>query len=160
MNYAGFVPAGLLLVGFGASIKASLPQQRAATTGALLLVLFGAGVGLSGLFSCDVGCPQDGGSIQNLIHDRLAPLTFLSGSLGAVSLGVGFRSLPPLRPIWIYSIASGVAGLGLLAAVASTLETRELTGLWQRLLLAVLFSWCAVVALRLSRIDEVESPAV
>ncbi len=160
MNYAGFVPAGLFLVGFGASIKVSLPQQRAATLGALLVALFGAGVALSGLFSCDVGCPQDGGSIQNLIHDRLAPFTFLSGSLGAASLGLGFRRLPSLRPIWLYSTASGVAGLGLLAAVASTLETRELTGLWQRLLLAVLLGWCAVVALRLSRIDELEPLSV
>ncbi|MGH0029289.1 MAG: DUF998 domain-containing protein [Myxococcota bacterium] len=159
MNYAGFVPTGLFLVGFGASIKTGLRRQRAVTIGALLVVLFGAGVALSGLFSCDAGCPQEGGSTQNLVHDRLAPFTFLSGSLAAISLGLGVRKLPLLRPIWIYSIASGVAGLGLLAAVASTLETRELTGLWQRLLLAVLFSWCAVVALRLFRIDEVESPA-
>ena len=160
MNYGGFVPAGLLLAGLGASIRASLPKQRGTTIGALLIAVFGAGVALSGVFSCDVGCPQDGGSIQNLIHDRLAPFTFLSGSLGAVGLGLGFRSLPPLRSIWIYSIASGVAGLGLLAAIASTLETRELTGLWQRLLLAVLFAWCTVVALRLYRIDELESPAI
>lgn len=159
MNYAGFAPAGLLLAGFGASIKASLPRQPAATLGALLIGLFGTGVALSGFFSCDIGCPQQGGTIQNLIHDRLAPLTFLSGSLGAISLGLGFRSLPSLRPLWIYSIASGLAGLVLLAAVASTLETRELTGLWQRLLLAVLFGWCAVVGLRLFCMDDIEAPA-
>ncbi len=158
MNYAGFVPAGVLLVGFGASIKASVPRHRLATIGAFLISLFGGGIALSGLFSCDIGCPQAGGSIQNLIHDRLAPLTFVSGSLGAVCLGLRFRSLRPLRLLWAYSLVSGFLGLVFLAAVASTLESREFTGLWQRLLLAVLFGWCAVVGLRLS-LKGIESPA-
>jgi hypothetical protein len=159
MNYVGFIPAGVLLAGFGASIKASVPRHRLATIGAFLIGLFGGGVALSGLFSCDIGCPQVGGSTENLIHDRIAPFIFLAGSLGAVSLGLHFRSLPPLRTLWAYSIVSGLLGLGLLAALASTLESRELTGLWQRVLLAVLFAWCAVVGLRLFRSEAIGSPA-
>jgi hypothetical membrane protein len=149
MNYVGFVPAGLLLAGFGASLRESVAQHRLATIGALLVGLFGGGVALSGLFSCDVGCPQVGGSTQNFIHDKLGPLTFVSGSLGAISLGIRFRSLPRLRSLWAYSIASGLLGLCLLGAVASTLESREFSGLWQRLLLAVLFGWCAIVGFHL-----------
>jgi hypothetical protein len=159
MNYAGFVPAGVLLGAFGVSIKASVARHRLATIGAFLISLFGGGIALSGLFSCDTGCPQAGGSIENLIHNGLAPLTFLSGSLGAVCLGLHFRRLRSLRPLWAYSIVSGLLGLGFLVTVASTLESREFTGLWQRLLLAVLFGWCAVVALRLSLRAAGESPA-
>jgi hypothetical protein len=51
----------------------------------------------------------------------------------------------------VYSIASGVLALCFLAALAGTLETRVLTGTWQRLLLTVLFTWCAIVGLRLFR---------
>jgi hypothetical membrane protein len=160
MNYVGFVPSGIMLAVFGASTAGRLPRHGFARLASGLIILFGAGVALSGLFSCDIGCPQTGGSVENAIHDRLAPLTFLAGSLGAASMGVIFRRLPQLRPLWVYSVVSGALGLGLLAAVASTLETRELTGLWQRLLLAVLLGWCAVVALRLHRIDTVGAHAV
>ena len=158
MNYLGFVPAGVLLAGFGVSTALSVPPNRFAIIGASLITFFGVGVALSGLFSCDVGCPQVSGSTQNLVHDRLAPLVFLSGSLGAVSLGLRFRSLPELRSLWVYSIVSGLLGLIFLAAVASTLESRELTGLWQRLLLAALFGWCALVGLRLFRNAELRPP--
>ncbi len=149
MNYLGFVAAGLLLCCFGLSAGAMVQPGRGALIGPALVTIFGLGVALSGLFSCDPGCPRANGSTQNLIHDRLAPLTFLAGSLGPVFLGLHFRRLPHLRRLWLYSVASGALGLVLLAAVASSLESRELTGLWQRLLLAVLFSWCATVSLKL-----------
>lgn len=150
MNYAGFIPGGLLVMGLAASIRARLPRQLLATLGALLVLLFGAGIALSGVFSCDVGCPRTGGSLENLIHDRLAPVTFLSASFGAICVGLCFRGLRPLRSLWVYSIGSGLSGLALLAMVVSTLESRELVGLWQRLMLAVLFAWCAVVGVRLA----------
>jgi hypothetical membrane protein len=133
MNYAGFVPAGLLLCGLGASLALALPQNRLTAVGASLVTLFGAGVAAAGLLSCDVGCPQAGGSVENLIHDGLAPVSFASASLGAVILGVRFRDLPEFRSLWVYSVASGLAGFCLLGGLASTLESRELTGLWQRL---------------------------
>ena len=50
-----------------------------------------------------------------------------------------------------YSIVSGLAGLVLFGAVASTLESRQFIGLWQRLLLAVLLAWCSAVGVRLRR---------
>jgi hypothetical membrane protein len=145
MNYGGFVPAGLLLVGFGVSLRDGVPRGRTSNVGTLLILFFGFGIALSGLFSCDVGCPQFGGSLENLIHDRLAPVTFASGGIGVILLGWRFRGIPSLRRLWVYSVASGILGLSFLVAVASSLESRELTGLWQRLLLAVLFIWCAVV---------------
>ena len=159
MNFVGFVPAGLLIAGFGASVGVELPRRRLASIGAFLICIFGGGMALSGLVSCDVGCPQVGGSVQNLMHDRIAPPTFLSGSLAAISLGLAFRSMPTLRSLWAYSVASGLLGLAFLAAVASTLESRSFTGLWQRLLLATLLTWCAVMAIRLSRSRATGSPA-
>ena len=71
-------------------------------------------------------------------------------------LGIGFRSLPRLRPLSTGSIASGVLGFCFLAALASTLETRVFTGLWQRLLVSVLFAWTAVVGLHLFREGRAE----
>jgi len=41
-----------------------------------------------------------------------------------------------------------------LVALATSLESRLLTGLWQRLLLVMLFSWCAVVGLRVFSVSS------
>lgn len=145
MNYMGFVPSGLLLAGFGLSLFWILPRSRTVLAASALVLLFGLGVAASGIVSCDLGCPQ-GGSVQNMIHDRMAPISFLFLILAAGLLSVRFRSLDAWRAFSLFSAASSVTGLVLLALLASTLETRRLTGLWQRLLLFVLFGWCMVIA--------------
>ena len=143
MNYAGFVPGGLLLAGFGVSIGSLVPRAPLSKFASLLIVVFGAGVVLAGLFSCDLGCPQAGGSLENRIHEGIAPPTFLSAILGCGLLGLRFRRLPEWNSLWVYSVVSSGLALFFLAALGSSLETRALTGLWQRLMLATLYCWCA-----------------
>ncbi len=145
MNYAGFVPTGLLLAAFGVALGVVLPRQRLAIVAAVLVTAFGLGVTASGVVSCDPGCPQTGGSLENTIHDRIAPIAFLCLIVATGILGFQFRRLPRWRPLAVYSLATGAIALGFLIALATSLETRELTGLWQRLLLLTLFLWCAVV---------------
>ena len=154
MNYAGFVPGGVLLAAFGAALVRALPRGRAAILAASLVTMFGAGVAASGIASCDPGCPQAGGSVENLVHNRIAPIAFLCLIAAAGILGVLFRGDAFWRSLSIYSLISSLSGLCLLVALANSLDARELTGLWQRLLLAVLFLWCAVVGLRASRHSE------
>ncbi len=148
MNYAGFLPTGLLLVAFSVALAYLLPRDRVTRLGVILVGISGAGVSLSGIFSCDAGCPQTGGTVENLVHNAIGPITFASLSIGAGVLGFRFRRSPVWRSLSVYSVLSGAAGLGLLAVLAGSIESRELTGLWQRLLLAVLFLWCAVVSVR------------
>jgi hypothetical protein len=81
------------------------------------------------------------------MHDRIAPIAFLSLIVGAAILGVHFRRLPGWHHLAVYSLlTSGIAFVCLLA-LANSLESRVLTGLWQRLMLASLFLWCAVIGL-------------
>lgn len=145
MNYAGFVPAGLMLAAFGVALAGTLPRHRFALAAAALVTSFGCGVAASGFVSCDAGCPQGEGSIENAIHNAIAPIAFLCLIAGTAILGIRFRRLPAWRAFSAYSLLTSVLALFLLVTLASSLDTRELTGLWQRLLLAVLFLWCAVV---------------
>ena len=89
--------------------------------------------------------------MENAIHNRIAPAAFVCLIAAAGIFGARFRTLSPWRGLALYSAASAFLGVLLLAALASTLETRHLTGMWQRLLLLVLFSWCAVVSLNAYR---------
>jgi len=151
MNYVGFVPAGLLLAGFGLALHRVLPREPLILVCLGLVMLFGVGVATSGIVSCDAGCPQSGGSVENTIHNRIAPAAFLCLIVAAGILAARFRTLDSWRSLAKYSAAAAFLGLLLLAALASTLESRHLTGMWQRLLLLVLFSWCALVSLKAYR---------
>lgn len=144
MNYAGFVPGGLGLIAFGVALGRLLPRSRLTRTATALLVVFGSGVVASGIISCDPGCPQAGGSFQNFVHDKIAPVSFMCAIVASALLGVSFRNDPAWRGFSSYSLATSVAALGFLLVLVSSLETRELTGLWQRLLLITLFGWCAL----------------
>ena|SRR5688572_17249634 len=153
MNYAGFLPTGLMLAAFGIGLAKVLPGRRVASLAAVLVILFGAGVAASGIASCDPGCPQTGGSVENAVHNAIAPVAFLCLSAGAGVFGVLFQSNRDWRSLSLYSLISSVIALCFLAALAMSLDSRELTGLWQRLLLFVLFLWCAVVGLRAYRLS-------
>jgi hypothetical membrane protein len=151
MNYAGFVPGGLMLAAFGVALAGALPRRRLTLAAAALVTLFGGGVAASGFISCDAGCPQGDGSIENAIHNAIAPIAFLCLIAATAVLGLCFRRLPGWRAFSLYSLLTSAFALGFLAALAGSLDTRELTGLWQRLLLAVLFLWCAVVGIQAFR---------
>jgi hypothetical membrane protein len=151
MNYLGFVPAGLLLAAFGISLVSVTSGHVLAVAGSALVVLFGVGVAASGILSCDPGCPVSGGSLENALHNGIGPLSFIALTCGVGLLGIDFRRLPYFRPFSLYSFVTSVLGLLLLVAIVSSLEARELTGLWQRLLLATLFLWCVVISIRALR---------
>ncbi len=156
MNFGGFLPGGVLLAGFGVSLATILPRSRTTLAASVLATLFGIGVALSGLISCDAGCPQTGGSVENFIHDKIAPVSFLLLIAATGILSLKFRSLAAWRSLSVYSGVTSLIALLLLVALVSSLEARALTGLWQRLMLGVLFLWTAVVGLRAFRSEPSE----
>lgn len=159
MNYAGFVFGGLLVASLGFALIRILPRERLMLIASALVSLFGVGVATSGIISCDLGCPQGTGTTANIVHNTIAPIAFLCLIAATVIFGFRWRTEAGLRNLAIYSLATGVVALGLLALLASSIEARELTGLWQRLLLLVLFSWCVIVALRIGKSANEKRPS-
>jgi hypothetical membrane protein len=148
MNFAGFVPSGLLLAAFGASLAWRLPRTGLSLVGAVLVAGFGLGIAGAGVYSCDPGCPRQGMSAEATLHHVVSVLAFLAGVLGLAVWAYRFRRLAAWRSLWGYTAASGAAALVLLLVLNASVETRWFTGIWQRLFLATLFLWCAVVGVR------------
>jgi hypothetical protein len=152
------VPADLMLAAFGVALAGLLPRHRLSIAAAVLVTLFGFGLAAAGLISCDPGCPQTGGSLEQRVHDGIGPVMALCLIIGAGILGIHFRRLPAWRQLSIYSLLTSALALLFLVALMSSLQTRTLTGLWQRLLLTTLLLWCAVIALRAYRYPASQYP--
>ena len=156
MNYAGFIPTGIMMIAFGVALSRILPSGRLNTTAAALIMIFGLGVVTSGIFSCDPGCPADG-SLENTIHDRIAPVVFLSLILGIAILGFQFRRTPNWSQLARYSLLTSAVAFVCMIALVVSFNTRTQTGLWQRLMLAALFLWCARIGLNAYRVTRPQS---
>jgi hypothetical membrane protein len=125
-----------------------LPKSLLASSGSTLIAIFGLGMILVGIFSCDVGCPRDG-SFENNLHDQISGPIFLLVIIGMLLLGIYFRTNPVLRKRWVYSIVSAILSFFFMIALINSIESYTYTGLWQRLLLLTIFLWCVVVSVHL-----------
>lgn len=148
MNFFGFIPTGVLLGAFGLSLASLLPNGRAASGVGILLSLFGLGLALAGTFPCSPGCPQE----RLTLHDGVSVAAFLSAIAGIGLSAYVFCAVPLWRPLWIYSAFSSGAALCFLVLLAGSIDSRSLTGLWQRLLIGTLFLWSALTSLRAFRL--------
>jgi hypothetical membrane protein len=150
MNLVGFIPTGVLIGAFGLSLASALPRSHTSRLVGVLLCVFGLGLILAGIFPCAPGCPQETATL----HDGLSVAAFVSAIAGIGLSAYRFRSVAVWRPLWCYSALSSGAALCLLVALASSLDSRSLTGLWQRLLVGTLFLWCAVAGGRAFRLGS------
>ena len=148
MNFAGFLPSGLFIAGFGIASVWLIPRSGRSILAGGLVTLFGLGIALVGIFHCDSGCSQQG-AFAPTIHDRVSIVAFVACIVGIGLWATHFRRTAAFRPLWKYSVVSSIAGLFFLCLLASSIETRYLTGLWQRLMLGTLFLWCMVLGKRL-----------
>jgi hypothetical protein len=148
MNVAGFIPAGLLITGFGVAL--TLRSGVRSLVAGSLVTWFGAGVFLAGVFSCDAGCPMGPDvSREARLHDIVSIFAFSSAILGIGLWAFEFRRLRRWERLWKYTAASSGVAAVLMAALAASIDGRVLTGLWQRLLLETLFAWYVAVGLRI-----------
>jgi len=149
MTYAGFIPSGLMCMAFGISLLLLLPKSILSRIAAILVMLFGIGVVAAGFYPCDEGCPQQDGSMANMIHNKVSGLAFLSMIVGILLNGIAFRKFNFWKSMWLYSVASALFATMFMVLLASSIESPVNKGLWQRLLLATIFLWMMIVAMKL-----------
>lgn len=147
MNSLGFIPSGLLFCLFGFSIFVVVAKNLSSKVGSLLIIVFGLGMTLAGIFSCDAGCPPNG-TMESIIHDRVSAVTFISAVVGIILLGFTLKKMNTFRSISLYVTWTGFISLIILIVMVSSFESRHLTGLWQRLLLLSIFTWAIIVGLK------------
>ncbi|MBE1484426.1 DUF998 domain-containing protein [Plantactinospora soyae] len=171
IQITNFVLTGLLLLGFAVGLRRALHPGRASRWGPLMISGYGLSLLLSGTFVMDptrgyppgtTGDSSAGTSWHGVLHDNLGIVVFLSVPIACFILAR--RSVTrPYGHAWAgYDILTGIAGLALLVAFGSAWETdHPSTGLIQRVMIAVDWTWITLLALRLlAEIPPPQSPAV
>ena len=148
INYAGFLPIGLLLGIFTAGAYLKLAKTAAARLGWILV----SGISLAYLIAsaapCDPGCPTEG-SVRQSVHNLGALLEYLAGSIG---IAIAARSLHQLSSHTFVQAGSYATVVVVLTAfVVMAGDADQWRGAWQRVAELCLFGWIAGVSLLLLR---------
>ena len=158
MNFAGFLPYGLLMAGFALAVHRGMRADAGGWLGPSILALYGLAYIAVAVAPCDPGCQAATPSLHHRLHFLLGDLIVVTAVLGPFTLyprmvkDPAWRSLATATLIlpglaWLILEASGVGIPGALR---------------QRLWLLLLFTWIAVVALRLLRLgvraDQTPAP--
>jgi hypothetical protein len=158
MNFAGFLPYGLLTAGFALAVHREMRADAGGWLGPSILALYGLAYMAVAVSPCDPGCQAVTPSLHHRLHFLLGDLIVMTAVLGPFTLyprmvkDPAWRSLATATLIlpglaWLILEASGVGIPGALR---------------QRLWLLLLFTWITAVAVRLLRLgvraDQTPAP--
>jgi hypothetical membrane protein len=152
MNFAGFLPYGLLTAAFALAVHRGMRADAGGWLGPSILALYGLAYVALAVSPCDPGCQAATPSLHHRMHVLLGDLIFLTAVLGPFTLysrmvkDLAWRSLAAATLIlpgmaWLILEASGVGVSGALR---------------QRLWLSLLFVWIGLMSLRLLRVGVID----
>jgi hypothetical protein len=145
MNFAGFLPYGVLVTAFALAIHHSIRPDIGGWLGPAILALYGlAYIGVA-MAPCDPGCASATPSLHHRLHFLLGDFILLTAVLAPCTLYARMRKDPAWRSLalatlvlpsvaWAISEASGIGVSGALR---------------QRLWLLLLFGWIELMAVRI-----------
>jgi hypothetical membrane protein len=153
MRYGGFIPAGLMYVGFAVSLLVMFGESWSGVIAAVFVGVSGLARIGAGTFPCDVGCGEPIISLSQRLHSLFASVAFVTIILAAILWGIVFRRYRGLGELTNYSVGSGVLGLMFLMLMVWNAEPGSARGLLERLASGTLSLWVFIFAARLYRID-------
>lgn len=152
VRFAGFLPAGMLLLGFCVLAHRALPRSRDVTWGLAGLAVYAAGYLVAAVFPCDPGCRPAEPSLAQAIHNAVGLFGYLLAPLVLWRLARAARSWPAAgRLVLAGHLAAGCALVALLTLSPSSATV----GLSQRLMEAAVLAWVLLCGLYVAR----EAPA-
>lgn len=148
MNFAGFLPYGLLTAAFALAVHRGMRADAGGWLGPSMLALYGLAYVAVAVSPCDPGCHSTTPSLHHRLHFLLGDVIFLTAVLGPFTLYPRMVKDPAWR-----SLASATLILPGLAWLILEASGVGISGaLRQRLWLLLLFMWLAIMALRLLRL--------
>ncbi len=157
-NYLGFLPNGLLLMVFGGYFYSQLKRHGFHPLPALLVVVHGLGMLLATWFSCDLSCTPQEPTFRQMAHDMIGAIKFPVLHAAMLVFAVQLLRTGRGRGFAYGSVLLFAMAGVLLVLFVMSLPERALTGVFQRLFIAVMYLWLAALALKLEPMLQAQLP--
>jgi Protein of unknown function (DUF998) len=143
VRWVGFLPAGVLILGFSAAAFFALPRSALTTFGLLGVAVYAGGYVAAAFFPCDPGCRPSQPSISQLIHNLAGLAGYVLAPLFLAALASSARRWPGGG----YLVVAGFVAAGLsLLGMLSLSPNSPYVGWSQRLIEASVLLWVLLCA--------------
>ena len=148
VRFAGFLPAGLLLLAFIALAFREIPRSRSVSLSLFGLALYAAGYLVAAAFPCDAGCRPVEPSASQLIHNAGGLLGYLVAPAFLFTLARAARSWPGAARLTVAGYAASAVAL---VAVLTLSPSSDIAGLSQRALELAVLGWVSLLGIYLAK---------
>jgi hypothetical protein len=148
VRFAGFLPAGLLLLAFCVLAFTAIPRSRSVSLSLFGLALYAGGYLVAAAFPCDAGCRPAEPSTSQLIHNAGGLVGYLVAPLFLFTLARAARSWPGASGL---AAAGYVASFIALGAVLTLSPSSGAVGLSQRALEFAVLGWVLMLGIYVAK---------
>ncbi len=143
------LPIGVLFIFFGLGVYLKSQSEKHKVFVSALFIIHGLGSIFAGVFSCDMGCPLVGGSLDQNIHTLSGLVMFCSLSAACLMWCSPKFNLTESSVFAMFSLVCLVLASVFLLITTIALFLGEYAGLFERLSYGVLCAWLLVLAIHM-----------
>ncbi|MCJ8319279.1 MAG: DUF998 domain-containing protein [Colwellia sp.] len=148
VNYLGFIPTELFILGFVFISYSVLPRTKPNTMGLIFIAIYGITLGIAAFFPCDFECKPEIPTIAHNIHMASAFPGYLCGIIAMFCISTGSMSWSKSKA---FKFSGYVAGTLALLAFLNLDPSSKSVGLNQRILELSMYSWLIFFGYNLSK---------
>ena len=148
VNYLGFIPTELFILGFVLISYSVLPRTKLNRIGLLFIAIYGITLGIAAFFPCDFECKPDVPTISHKIHMASAFPGYLCGIIAIFCISSDSMSWSKSKA---FKLIGYVAAILALLAFLSLDPSSKTVGLSQRILELTMYSWFIFLGYSLSK---------
>ncbi len=157
VQIANFIVTGLLMLACALGLRRALTPGRGATSGPILIGIYGLCLVGAGVFVTDpgFGYPPGApsgvpttGSLHGTLHTLISLVVFVSVSIACFVFASRFSAQPHSRAWAVYSFLTGLAVPAFIVAASAAWFSGGPGGLFQRLSISAGWVWVGLLAIR------------
>ena len=148
VNYLGFIPTELFILGFVLISYSVLPRTKSNTIGLIFIAIYGGTLGIAAFFPCDFECKPDVPTLSHSIHMASAFPGYLCGIIAMFCISSGSM---PWSKSKTFKFVGYVLAILALFAFLNLNPSSKIVGLNQRILELSMYSWLIFFGYSLSK---------
>lgn len=157
-NYFAFLPNGILITIFGLYFYKLLKLNSINPIAAILVIIHGLGMLMATWLSCDITCTPSDPSDKQIAHNIIGAIKFPALHLAILIFAIQLLKRGNSKTLAYWSIFTFIVSGLFMVLFASSVESREFTGIYQRLFIGSIYIWLAVVSFNINKIMARQQP--